>query len=114
VRPADRAPATPARDSRSRARSRRVHQLFPTRVSSPGTTGRWLRSNAHSLRVLPDERNGCGEAQTRVANLRHEQGDDPVSAGQAVAGVADPEVASSSSPGTRVTIARIYCGRKAY
>jgi hypothetical protein len=70
--PTERARATPARDSRSRARSRRVHQLFPTRVSSAGTTGRGLRRNADPLRVLPDERDGCGEAQTGVANLRHE------------------------------------------
>jgi hypothetical protein len=57
--------------------------------------------------LITGANHGCGEAQTRVADLRHEQGDDPVSAGQAVVGVADPEVASSSSAGTRVTIARI-------
>jgi hypothetical protein len=91
-----------------------VHQLFPTHVSSAGTTGRGFGATPTHCAYYPMSGTVVGEAHTRVADLRHEQGDDPVSAGQAVAGVADPEVASSSSPGTRLTIARIHCGRKAY
>src|SRR5262249_4984035 len=87
-------------DSLRRAKGARMHLLRSPGVPSKRNPCRlWRRGKA--LRVLPDERLDCWSFQGRPEGLRHEQRNDPVQTGQALARGACSKTGEGSTRGER-------------